>query len=393
MRILQIHNFYQQPGGEDQVFRDEGALLEAHGHTVMRHTVHNDVINGMNRLVLAKSTLWNSTSYRTVRQRVQDGRPDVVHFHNTLPLISPAAYYAVQHEGVGIVQTLHNYRLLCPNAFFFRDGRVCEDCLGKRVTWPSVVHGCYRDSRTASSVVTAMLASHRMMNTWTKQVDVYIAMTNFAKAKYITGGLPGDKIEIKPHFIFGDPEPGDGDGNYVLFVGRLSREKGIQTLISAWEQMPNGLPLKIVGDGPEAAQVARAVEQNPNIEWLGHKAHEEVYSLMGNARAVVIPSVWYETFGKVIIEALSVGTPVIGSNLGAIAELISHGETGFLFAPNNAEELAAHVRWIHENPAEVKQMRPTVRQTYEDLYTPERNYEQMMEIYHRAMRQVALVEQ
>src|SRR5215218_10268668 len=279
MKILLIHNEYQQPGGEDQVFAAEAKLLEDNGQRVLRYSVHNDQVAGMNLMTLAASTIWNRSSYHELRAVIHKERPQVAHFHNTLPLISPAGYYAAKAERVPVVQTLHNYRLLCPNALFFRDGHVCEDCQGKFVPWPGVLHACYRGSRPASAVVAAMLTTHRALRTWTEQVDVYIATTEFAREKFVQGGLPVEKLVVKPNFLHPAPTPGKVQGDYALFVGRLSPEKGIGTLLAAWKRLRTRIPLKIVGDGPLAEEVANATKALERAEWLGRQPREGVLTL------------------------------------------------------------------------------------------------------------------
>jgi glycosyltransferase involved in cell wall biosynthesis len=210
MRVLLLHNHYQQPGGEDQVFAAERDLLEAHGHRVLQYTTHNDQLADMGRAGLVKAAVWNGAVYRELRALIRKEKLQVAHFHNTFVLISPAAYYAAQAEGVPVIQTLHNYRLLCPNALFFREGRVCEDCLGKTFPWPGIAHACYRESRPASGTVAAMLTTHRALGTWKRAVDLYIALTGFAREKFIEGGLPSEKIVVKPNFVH--PDPGAGEG-------------------------------------------------------------------------------------------------------------------------------------------------------------------------------------
>ena len=385
MKILAVHNRYQRPGGEDQVFVDETALLEARDHRVVRYEVHNDQVERVNRLTLAKDTVWNTSAYRELRALIRRERPDVVHFHNTLPLISPAGYYAARAEGVPVIQTLHNYRLLCPVALFFRDGRVCEDCMGKAVPWPGVVHECYRGSRAASGVIATMLTVHRVLRTWTEMVDVYVALTEFARSKFIEGGLPAGKIVVKPNFVAPDPGRGQGGGGYALFVGRLAPEKGTGTMLAAWERLGTRIPLKIVGDGPLRDRVVEAAARRSNVEWLGHRPVEEVHALMGKADMLVFPSEWYETFGRVAAEAFATGTPVIAADIGAVAELVEHGRTGLEFRPGDPEDLVTQVEWALSHPAELRRMREEVRAEFEAKYTAERNYRALMEIYEAAL--------
>jgi glycosyltransferase involved in cell wall biosynthesis len=385
MKILAVHNRYQRPGGEDQVFVDETALLETRNHRVLRYEVHNDQVKQVNRLTLAKDTVWNTSSYRELSALIRRERPDVVHFHNTLPLVSPASYYAAKAEGVPVIQTLHNYRLLCPVALFFRDGRVCEDCMGKAVPWPGVVHRCYRGSRAASGVIATMLTVHRALRTWTKMVDVYVALTEFARSKFIEGGLPAGKIVVKPNFVAPDPGRGQGGGGYALFVGRLAPEKGTETMLAAWDRLATSIPLKIVGDGPLRDRVVEAAARQSNVEWLGHRPVEDVHALMGKADMLVFPSQWYETFGRVAAEAFATGTPVIAANIGAVAELVEHGRTGLKFRPGDPEDLVTQVEWALSHPAQLRRMREEVRAEFEAKYTAERNYQALMRIYEAAL--------
>ena len=386
MRILTVHNHYQQVGGEDTVFSTESDLLESYGHKVRRYTVHNDKVEKMNAFTLAYSTLWNGQVYQELREIIRDFRPQVAHFHNTFPLISPAAFYAAKAEGVLVVQTLHNYRLLCPNGLFFRDGKVCEDCLGQPIHWPGVKNACYRDSRVASGAVATMTKLHELLGTWTKVVDIFIANSHFALDKFIQGGLPKEKLEFKPNFIHPDPQPGKGEGGYALFVGRLAPEKGTGTLLAAWERLGGKIPLKIVGDGPLAVKVTEVAQQIPGVEWLGRKPLEEVYELMGKAAFLVFPSEWYETFGLVAIEALAKGTPVIAAKIGAIAELIDHNRTGLLFSPGDAVDLATQVESLLLNPTKLADMRQYARAEFEAKYTAVENYRRLMEIYAKSAK-------
>lgn len=381
MNILLVHNYYQQAGGEDHIFADESALLAGYGHKVIQYTQHNDDITEMRRVSVTKATFWNQDCYHDLRHLIRSHKIDVVHCHNTFPLISPAAYYAAKKEGVPVVQTLHNYRLLCSNAKLFRDGQVCEDCLGKPIPLPGVIHSCYRNDRTASVVVTGMLAWHRLIQTWQQQVDIYIALTEFARQKFIEGGFPANKIVVKPNFVHPAPEAGTGKGEYALFVGRLVPEKGLITLLKAWEQVSDRLPLKILGDGPLADQVNAAAIASTNIKWLGQKSLEEVYSWIGNAKILVCPSEWYEGFPRTIVEAFAKGTPVIASKIGSLIELVDQRNTGMHFAPGNVEDLRKQVEWLLSHPQEVAAMRSNARAEFEKKYTAEQNYQRLIEIY------------
>ncbi|MEM7555691.1 MAG: glycosyltransferase [Cyanobacteria bacterium P01_A01_bin.84] len=381
MRILSVHNRYQIRGGEDESRQAEENLLREMGHNVKVYEEHNDRIAKMSSLDLAIRTIWSQESHQIIQDKLKEQNSDIVHVQNFFPLISPSIYYAAKNQGKPVIQTLRNYRLLCPNALFFREGKVCEDCLGKAIPLPGVVHGCYRDSRVASTAVATMLMVHRAMQTWTKMVDYYITLTEFARQKFISGGFPAEKIIVKSNFIHPDPKPGTGKGGYALFVGRLSREKGLDTLISAWKHLQTNVPLKIIGEGPLADNLAEEVKNMPHVEHLGRKPMSEVYNLMGEAMFLIFPSNWYETFGRVAVEAFAKGTPVIASNIGAIAELVDHNRTGLKFTPGDSTDLASKVEWFLANPHKLSQMRQEVRVEYETKYTAKQNYCKLMEIY------------
>jgi glycosyltransferase involved in cell wall biosynthesis len=385
MKVLVAHNFYQQPGGEDQCLAAEVAMLRAHGHEVTQYCVHNDLITAMNRLQVASRTIWSQSAFRELRRLFRTHRPQIAHFHNTLPLISPAAYYAARAENVRVVQTLHNFRLLCANALLFRNGEPCEDCLGKAIPWPGVVHKCYRGSRAASAAIATMLTVHRVPGTWRKAVDVYIALTEFSRRKLIEGGLPASKITVKPNFASPDPGPGAGTGGYAVFVGRLSAEKGLETLLEAWQRLGGAVPLKLVGDGPMAGLARKAAAENSTIQWLGNVPLEAVYALVGEAAFLVAPSQCYETFSRVIMEAFAKGTPVIASRLGAMAEIVEDGCTGLHFTPGDPVDLAAKVLQIVAEPLELARMRRAARQKFNENFTADSNHESLIAIYEQAL--------
>jgi glycosyltransferase involved in cell wall biosynthesis len=381
MKILLVHNFYQLPGGEDQVFAQEAELLRSRGHQVVLYRASNDQVKEQNLLVTVANTIWNQRSYRELRDLMHSEKPDIIHVHNTFQVISPALYYAANEEEIPVVQTLHNYRLFCPPSTFFRDGKVCEDCLGKKIPWPAVLHSCYRNSTLASAAVATMLATHNYKQTWTQTISAYIALTDFARNKFIEGGFPAEKIFVKPNYLQTDPGPGDGKGNYALFVGRLTPEKGISTLLAAWRQIGNNLPLQIAGDGPLAPEVEKASREIKNVTWLKWLPREEILQRMKDASVLILPSTWYEGFPMIISEAFAVGLPVIASNLGSMSSIVDHQRTGLHFEPGNAAALATAVRWWTAHPAETAFMRTEARLEYETKYTAEENYVQMMNIY------------
>jgi glycosyltransferase involved in cell wall biosynthesis len=381
MKVLLCHNYYQRPGGEDQVFHDERWLLEEHGHDVTVYTKHNDEIEAMSRARLVQDTFWNRTTYRELRDLIRWVRPDVMHCTNVFPLISPAAYSAARAVGVPIVQSLHNYRLHCANGYFLRDGRVCEDCVGKSFPWPAIRHACYRSSRMASTIVASMQAFHRLLGTWRERIDRFISCSQFACDKLIANGVPADRIVVKPNFVRPDRGAAQGDGDYAVFAGRLSPEKGIATLLDAWSRLPNPLPLKILGDGPLAEQVAEAARRDSRIQLLGWQPLDQVLKTFGAAKFLVMTSVWYETFGRTIIEAFSKGTPAIVSRLGAMAELVTDHETGMLFNPGDPADLVEKIQSLLSDPNELRHMRVRCRAEFEQKYTAEENYRQLIAIY------------
>ncbi len=388
MRILSIHNNYQVRGGEDESTQAEANLLREQGHEVDSYEEHNDRIASFNSAHLAFKTIWSQESYQIVQEKLKKFPTDIVHVQNFFPLISPSVYYAARSAGVPVVQTLRNYRLICPNGLFFRQGNVCEDCLGKTIPYPGFVHACYRESRLATAGSIAMLTAHKALNTWLKQVNLFVTLSQFAKQKFVEAGWPEDKIIVKPNFVSPDPKMGSGSGGYALYVGRLSVEKGLDILLQAWEHLNSPIPLKIVGDGPLSGLVVEATQRRSNIEWLGRKPMTEVYDIMGEAMFLIFPSKWYETFGRVAVEAFAKGTPVIASNLGAIAELVEDNYTGLHFRPSDPFNLAAIVEKAIAQPQQLKQMRDAARAEYEAKYTPEKNYHQLMKIYEMARQTV-----
>lgn len=383
MKVLILHTHYQQPGGEDQSIASEAILLREHGHEVQTLTFHNQDLNSMPAWRKAGTALWNQAAYRLTRTTIRKHRPCIVHVHNTFPLASPGVLHAAKTEGLPVVMSLRNYRLLCVNGLFFRNGHPCERCL-RSLSWRGALYGCFRNNRAASTVVTAMLALHRSLSTW-NHVDSFITLTEFSRRKFLDAGFPSEKMAVKPNFIHHDPDCGDGRGGYALFVGRLSEEKGITTLLTTWSQLRRSIPLKVVGDGPLRAEVERAAKEIQEVEYLGSKSPEDVAAQMAGAAFLIFPSICYETFGRVAMEAFATGTPVLAANIGAVGEITHNGRTGLHFRPGDPTDLAAKVDWLLRHPTEIAHMRKEARREYEAKYTAERNYGMLMEIYEQAI--------
>ena len=390
MKIVLVHNTYQQPGGEDAAFRNECNLLTKAGHEVVVYVRSNHDVShyvSVRQLALAKRTIWASDTREEFRQLLLREKPQIVHVHNTFLMVSPSIYWACRDAQVPVIQTLHNYRLICPGGTLFRDGSVCEECLEHGV-WHSVRYGCYRKSRPYSAVVAAMLTTHRLLGTWSRMIDYYLALTDFARRKFIEGGMPADKILVKPNFV--DPDPGDGNGerSYALFVGRLSPEKGLPTLLAAWARLSIPIPLHIIGDGPVQAQLEEYVRQFhiPSVRFLGSLERDRVVAAMKGAFALFLPSQCYEGLPMTLIEAFACGTPVIASRMGSMQELISNGCTGLQFTPGDAEDLASKAEWAWTHPRDMAEMGKRARREYQARYTSARNYKMLLEIYDRAIQ-------
>jgi glycosyltransferase involved in cell wall biosynthesis len=378
MRVLIAHNAYQQKGGEDSVVASEMAMLESRGVEVAVYSRHNDDIKGISRIALAGQTLWSSRTEADIAKRVVDFRPDVIHAHNTFPLISPSLYVAADQAGVPVVQTLHNFRLFCPQAMLLRDGKVCEDCLGKSPL-RGVMRGCYRGSKMQSAVIGGMQVMHRALGTYHKKVTRYIALNDFCRDKFIEGGLPAERIVVKPNFVdipAGAEKPRQGG----LFVGRLSAEKGINVLMRAMDQVPS-CELNMIGSGPEESLLG----SHANVRGLGFLPREQISGHMQQAAYLLMPSIWYENFPLTLVEAFASGLPVIASCIGAMAVLIEDGKTGLLFEPGSAGDLAKKIMWAESNPQAMLEMGKNARKEYEAKYTSERNFDQLMAIYAEAI--------
>lgn len=385
MNILVVHNRYQQPGGEDIEVAQEIRLLRRNGHKVSVYERSNDELNDLTfvqRLGLVTRIISASDTKSEVRTMLRDLRPDIAHVHNTFAMVSPSVYEACEEESVPVVQTLHNYRLLCPAATLYRDHRVCEECVTHSLL-RSVRYGCYRDSHVMSGALALMLEAHRSRNTWNDQIDAYIAISDFLREKFIAAGFPAAKLHVKHNFVESDPGQRVNSGDFALFVGRLTPEKGLSTLIDAWERLPSAVPLVIVGEGPMRQHLHEVVEKTNLgcIHFAGRLSREETCDTMKRASFLVVPSVWHEPFGLVIAEAFACGVPVIGSTAGAIQDMVADQVTGLHFPSGNADELAAKVTWAWNNGQSMAAMGEAARTMYEERYSALVNYKCLMNIY------------
>ncbi len=388
MRILLSHCHYRStaPSGEDAVYSNEKALLESAGIEIVTYEKHNDLIDDSTlakKLALAKNSAWSRSVYDEVLSLINKTKPDIAHFHNTFPQISPSAYAACAKAGVPVIQTIHNYRLFCPGALLQRDGKICELCLGGNLL-PALIHRCYRDSFLATSAQVWMLSYNRWKKTYTSLVDAYIALTEFSRKKLIQGGLPGKKIVVKPNFIQ-SPEHNDAKNRkYAVYVGRLSEEKGLLTLLTAWHRLQQ-IPLVIVGDGPLRTKLEDLVEKSSlQVVFKGQVSRTEVIDIVKGALFQVLPSEWYEGFPMVILEAFSCGTPVISSRIGSMEEIIKDGATGYKFSPGDPDDLYDKVTQFL-NKTDNIDFYQNARREYEAHYTPENNLKKLLSIYEETL--------
>ena len=386
LTVLLVHNVYQQPGGEDGVFEREGALLEARGHRVLRYVLHNDDVDGMGRAALARRTVWSTESHDAVARTVRAENVDVVHVHNTLPLVSPSVFHGAREAGAATVHTLHNYRLVCPGNLLLRDGHLCHDCVGRAFAWPGVRHGCYRGSVAATAAVAVTTAVHRRLGTWDRQVDRFVALSEFARGVMVEGGLPAGRVAVKHNTPATEPRLAPG-GDYALFAGRLAPGKGLDVLLAAWAADPALPPLRVVGDGPLAADVERAARADRRVLWLGWQPAADVERLMGGAAVLVAPSMWYEGWPLVAVEAMGQGTPVVATRHGAFPEMIDDGRTGRLFERGDPAALAAAVRSLVDDPAGLAAVRRRTFEEFRRRFSRDVGYRQLRRIYADAVAQ------
>lgn len=387
MRILIVHNRYRsaQPSGENLAVDRQLELLTAAGHEVATYERSSDEIQhyGLGeKLLVPGRVVWSQRSRREVTRALEQHRPDVVHVHNTFPLISPSILEPCARASA-LVVTLHNYRLVCPEAQLFRDGSPCELCVG-RVPWPSVVHGCYRGSRVSTAPLALAVGAHRATRVWTRHVPVLIALSEFARDRLIAGGLGPDQLAVLPNF---SPRPQRrrlGPGSHFLFLGRLSPEKAPELVLEAWR--PELGTLLVAGDGPLRQRVSSAAARHgDSVRVLGLQSPARAMELLADARALIVASRVYEACPLVIAEALACGVPVIAPAHGAFAEMVEDRSTGRLFAPGRAAELTTCLRELRDDATSIRMGRDA-EIVYERRFSPQRHLEQLLEVYDRARR-------
>ena len=384
--VLAVYNRYVKHGGEDVVFESDVDLLRRKGwsvEVVTEQTRPPDTLLGKGRFALR--SMWSREWYAKIEEVLSRARPSIVHVYNTFPAISPSVYHACWKHNVPVVLTVQNYRLICPKATLYRDGEVCELCVGRGFPWPGVRHACYHGSRVETAVVGSVVAAHRMLGTWNARIALYLAPTEFTRQKLVAGGLPEQKVVLKPNFCYPDPGAKKEFGTYALFVGRLSAEKGVPTLLAAWSRLAD-IPLVVAGDGPLEAEVLRLARASEGcISYRGRCTRAEILSLMKGAYFLVFPSEWYEGLPMTIIEALACGLPIVATRLGAMQEIIGDGVTGVHYEAGDAADLARAVRWCVSNPSLVREIGKRARVLYEKRYTANDNYSLLRVLYRRAI--------
>jgi glycosyltransferase involved in cell wall biosynthesis len=396
MKILLVHNFYGSaaPSGENTAFLAESRLLRDHGHTVVEITRNSDEIRSQGsrgNVQGALSSPWNPFTKNRVRRIVEKEQPDILHVHNTFPLISPSVFYAASGSGTATVMTLHNYRIFCAAAVLLRDGSPCTECIDKKTVLPALRHGCYRGSRLATVSLAIEIALHRAMGTWKSKVDAFIALTEFQRQQLVEAGIPKDSIYVKPH-CYPDalsPVPWDKREGKAVFIGRLGPEKGVSFLIDAWMKWGVDAPfLEGLGEGPERKTLERkAAARHPagKVRFIGQLPFEEVQARLSHARMLVLPSVCYEGFPMVIREAFALGVPVAASRRGSLPYIVDDGNVGVLFAPGSSEDMLDVVKGVWGDRHTLEEMGKAARRKFESEYAADPNHDLLMRIYEDAI--------
>jgi glycosyltransferase involved in cell wall biosynthesis len=384
MRILFLHNRYIYRGGEDESREQEIAMLRSRGEEISDYTLDNAEIKPGNLITVGLRSVWNTQEADRVKDLIRSTKPDLMKVDNFFPLLSPSVFAAAKAMGVPTALSVRNYRLICPSANLFRDGHVCTTCVGSKVALAAIQHRCYRQSYLQSAAVVASNAYAHLRGIWTDSVDRYIAVSSFVKQQLVAGGFPAEKIIVKPNFI-SDSGVGDGSGGYGLYVGRLTEEKGVRSLLNGWSDVPPPVSLKIIGDGPLESLVRQGSEADPRIEYLGRKSLAEVCDYLAKAAFLIFPSTWYEPFGRTIVEAYCKGTPVVAAFTPPMKAMIDDGVTGFLYNAADNKGLSSAVSILMADSERLNLMRTQARNKYLAAYTEDQNYRQLMDIFHQCI--------
>jgi glycosyltransferase involved in cell wall biosynthesis len=379
MRILQVHTRYRYEGGEDAVARAEAALLTQAGHEVVPYVAENPSGAGPTAAAMLASP-WNAAAARRLRAAARRARPDVAHVHNTWFALTPSVVAALDGLGVPVVVTLHNYRLVCANASLFRDGRPCEDCVGTH-PWHGVQHRCYRGSAVSSAAVAATISLNRAVGTWDRHVRLFLALNDFARDRFVAGGLPADRVWVKPNSVADPgPRPGPPSGSpTVLFAGRLTPEKGVGVLLEAWRRLaPAALELVVAGDGPMRTELER--RPPPGVRFVGQLGPAAVQEWMLRSRALVFPTWLYEGQPMSVLEAFAAGLPVLASRLGGNADLVGALGDGWLAPARDPAALAERLAGLTDDAA-ADRAGAAARRLYEERFAERHNLQALEAAY------------
>lgn len=388
MKILLVHNYLRPPSGENTVFEQERDLLRSKGDVVITYTRHNSEIGGMRtakKSLIPIRAFWSSEAFNDIVRTIKNEKPDIAHFHNIFPLISPSAYHACKSHNIPVIQTLHNYRIVCPGAFLFRENAVCTECSGMHFL-PGIKHGCYRNSRVFTAGIAGIVLFHKLIRTWQESVDLYLALSEFALERYKEMGFPSINYFVKPNFLQNPIEPEYTDDGYGIYIGRLGEEKGIDCLLSALSNCPT-INFKIVGDGPLREHLKDIISDLGlhNVEYLGARAHAQCMQILLKSRFFVLPSQCYEGIPMVLLEAMSAGKPSIVSDVGVLPMMVKNGVDGLVFQPGASAALAEKITWLTGHAEDAREMGRKARQAFEQNYMKEKNYQILIDAYRKAI--------
>ena len=380
-KILIVHNFYQVGGGEHTVYENERKLLMQNGHEVVSYTRSNFEINSLKeKIMLPINTIFNIKTYRDIKKVIKENEIDIVHCHNTFPLISPSVYYAAKSIGVPVIQTIHNFRFVCPAGILYRNNEICEECCNKNL-YQSIKNNCYRNSKLGSLIVALMLTIHRLLGTYKNKVDKYIVLTQFNKNK-LSSVIDKEKMVIKPNFTFIEDNKNyvNKEKDYFVFVGRFTEEKGIRFLLDSWKRIDNE-KLIIIGDGPLKNEVEAVSKEHENIEYLGFLDKNMVRDKMSKAKALVFTGECYEgAFPLVLIEAMSAGTAILVPNIGNVNDEVRNSNFGFIYNFRDQDDFIRNVQKLSDYEC-YNQIGKNAKQHFNSKYTSDNNYKLLVDIY------------